>query len=678
MPDATYPLTLYLGEKTAVADSFATAAAGSATAADASATAAAASAASAAGVLAGPARQRAQARLREWLFQPARRALSHPEAVAAGQAARDQAQRILGRIRSRVATRTIVYADPTAAGSNDGTSWTNAFTDLSTAIGAVTEGGVLRTNSTQANPFAASASIISTAASYVEWQTDAGADGETWISGAQSSASWVDAGGGVFSLAMASAPRAVAYNYTADDLAGTATGVDLTDAKIAAALAAQLSDSPWSAADAVAWSGALAEASSPTTTPADGEWSHTGGVLYINPPGTVTLGNVNSLTIWCDDRNLLRISDSVSHWHISGKLTGFFSASNSSGSGYLLRFTNADNVAVQGTRHIMGGYHAVGFVDSTRSDCVVLDLLATGYRNANTPLVFYNGSGADVPNARHKADRTTVVAWGLMQADGTPLEPDLVATLTYSHCGVDGGGAKLDLSGITYSRCLVLDMSGQVAAASAVANTTARVNPLWAADTGETPDASNPDSMGIKVRGLVILGGQAFPPGRLDLAGFYLDGMGYGDGATDQYSLFTTAPASGTHAWEFLLRDGLWLTGAWNTVFTAVQDNDHIWIEGCAILNNANFLTRQTAVNANALTISNSLLGGGILVQATPVVWAEADWNMDSAGGNILALAGAAVEHSSGSGVGTKTPTELLAAIDTSARDVVTDALSWV
>lgn len=97
-----------------------------------------------------------------------------------------------------------IYADTTATGANDGSSWADAYTTLQTAVDALTEGDTLYANAPEGTPFRPA--LRSAMPDDVTIYTSRGSNGETWINNLYT-ASWTDAGGGVWSLALAEAGR---------------------------------------------------------------------------------------------------------------------------------------------------------------------------------------------------------------------------------------------------------------------------------------------------------------------------------------------------------------------------------------------------------------------------------------------------------------------------------------
>jgi hypothetical protein len=417
------------------------------------------------------------------------------------------------RIARAVQGAAIIYCDPTATGTGDGSSWTNACTTLPAAIAALSAGGILRTNSTEANPLAAPAGNVTSAPSNVLWETDQGAAGETWISGAQKG-TWTDAGGGVFSIALAAEPRYVAYGFKRDDAVGAVTGVDLTHTRIARALR------EWglAQADMVAWYGVLRR-NSPlaTATPAEGCWGYTGGVLYINPPGSPVLADVHSRAAWSDGRAGLAVTATITGWTITGKMTVIFTPSDNSGEGYSLRFTGASRCVVEGVRSILSGYHSVGFAGSSGARNVINRCVTLGYCPGGIPYVFYT-DGPALPKSGHRLADSAVVAWGPLDTLGVPISLTHGARTAYSH-------TTSEMSGIDYNRLLQVDFTGQMETKHSVAFT---LSPgfVSAGATGDVLDQAVEESFGIKVRNSVVLGKNARPETDISHVGCEFDRLG--------------------------------------------------------------------------------------------------------------------------------------------------------
>jgi hypothetical protein len=560
---------------------------------------------------------------------------------------------------------TIVYADPTATGANDGSSWANAFTSLAAAVAATPAGGRLWTNSTEAAPFGPTS--ISVAASNITWETDRGPAGETWISGANRGA-WTDEGGGVFSIALATAPTAVAYDYKRDDVAGTVTGVDLTEARIAREIRRRGVDP----ARLVAWYGAL-RPSSPlaTTTPAEGFYGHTSGRLYVNPPGTPTLSHVNDLTIWGTGANLFAVTAAVSGWTIQGRMTTFFSPSPAPASGYGLRFTNAREMSVDGVLSIMSGYHSIGFVNSSGARNVIRNCHTTGYSPEGIPYVYYT-SAQDLPRAGHHLDRACVMSWHLMDGSGVPISLTHRSQSSYSHTD----GVRV-MSGIEYSDLLQVCFAGQIEAKHSI---TLTLTPgfVSAANTGDVWDQDNEASFGVKARGCVVLGHGGRLPPNISYIGCTWDRMGYGDDLTDLFALSTVG--WGTGAWNIRLTDCILRPGLHRYVWSLFAANDTAWLDGCAVTLDTSAPPTHTLFQITEIGTANRLrfrnctfdvqaAGRGIFTYNNTVFAGDPYGPIQSLGGNIYSdRVTVPIRHTNGTS--TIGIAAFMAAMDPNGRDV--------
>ncbi len=568
------------------------------------------------------------------------------------------------RVERAVQGATVIHCDPTAVGSGDGSSWANAFTSLTAAFAALPAGGILRTNSTEANPLAAPVANITTAPSNILWETDQGAAGETWISGAQKG-TWTDAGGGIFSIALAAEPRYVAYDFKRDDQAGTVTGIDLNQARIARAIR----EGGLKPADVVAWYGCLRR-NSPfaTTTPAEGCWGYTGGMLYINPPGTPVLADVHSRAQWSDGRAGLAVTAAVTGWTIRGKMTVIFTPSDSSGEGYSLRFTAASRCSVEGVRSILSGYHSVGFAGTSGGRNVIRDCVTVGYCPGGIPYVFYT-SGPALPRSGCRVADSAVFAFGPLDTLGVPISLTHGARTSYSHAGTS-------LSGVDYSRLLQIDFTGQQEVKHSVAFS---LSPgfVSAEQTGDVLDQAIEESWGIKARGCTVLGKNAYPETGVSHIDCEFDRLGYGSNAVDMFSMATVGAGGGVHS---LRLTGCRLRmGEHRYIWSALASNDSAALIDCDVLIQAtatvSALFQVTEIGAAGRIILRGNLidattSGRALITENNTVFAGDPFGIvASQGGNVYgANVTAPVRHTNGTS--TKTVAEWLAGTDPSRRDV--------
>ncbi|MES0168257.1 hypothetical protein NKJ87_20080 [Mesorhizobium sp. M0027] len=460
----------------------------------------------------------------------------------------------------------IVYADPTATGSANGTSWANAFTTLGAAFAAVAEGGSVYTNSTQANPFP-TAAITGAIPNSIAWITNAGAAGETWISG-KLTASWTDMGSGIFRCTPVGTVAAVAYDLKADDTAGTVTGIDLTTAENVADLA------EWgiAAADCVAWYGLLEKEAVGTATPAEGKWSVTGGFLYINPPGSPVLATVNSLASYANTSDGISFTKTGSvheGLHHRGKLTVFFTPSNTAGTGYSFKHNNAKNCVVESVRSIMCGYHAIGFANGTEEGVVIRNCLTTQHAadSAGTanPYVFHTQVARNIPNAGHMGEGLVFLGVPLLKTTGAPLTSSYGPGLGYSH--TDGTYA---LGGITWSRCLQVDFLQELEAKHSV-TISSFYKFIAAENSGGTFARFDPNTWPVKAIGCKARGRAAWFQQFVDHYGCRMDRSGYG-AQGNLLVLMNSAPA----LWHFRMTDCLIWTGECRRAWSGMEVGETI------------------------------------------------------------------------------------------------------
>lgn len=337
------------------------------------------------------------------------------------------------------------YADPTASGSEDGSSWANAFTTIQAAFDTVSEGDIIYTNSTESNPFRkpGNGTIATLSTNNVTIYTDRGPDSGTWVDGSDY-ATWTDAGGGIFSLVLAEEPSNVYYDFKRDDISGSVTGIDLTSGVKASYIDRACSFYGISESDLVAWYGQLIDGGA-TATPSEGEWGYTGGTLYINPPGSPDLATVNSLASYYLQGTTSRkvgISIDAQNCTITGDWMGLtmirFPGEFSNG-GYCVLSTNHGNT-IRGVRGIDCGWHTVGAAINDTSNtlienCIAINQRATSSGNGfGNPFVLFTETGGE--NLNQRIRDCIFIGCPHLLTDGSPVSTsNWSPQIFYAHTG---------------------------------------------------------------------------------------------------------------------------------------------------------------------------------------------------------------------------------------------------
>lgn len=427
-----------------------------------------------------------------------------------------------------------IYCSSLAAGANNGTSWTDAYTSLQSAVDASASGDTILSNSTEAAPLrpatrsASNRTII----------TDEGPSGETWISNGYT-ATWTDAGGGVFSVALATKPAQVAYDFKRDDEDGTVTGVDLNNAAYSPSVDRAIAAfGAITKADLVAWYGFLSENTSTPTTPSVGEWGYSSGTLYIHPPGSPAIASVNALAQYCPDEidaiNLNGNGNQVIATSRAFGLTTILTPGAGGNAGYSVKL-GGTNGRIRGVRGIANGWHAMGhaIASSTAGSrierCINITHAAEGDSDAANPFVFFSSDGG----SNYLGDRLISVLVPLLRYDGSPLQTSFNGLLGLSHTTALG----TFINDLLWKRCYSLDLTALIEAKHSVS--VAGVGSFISASNAVTPTQNTPSSWETIAEDCEGIGISAVPRAKVRHVRCRLNRLGLGS-AADTITAMTT------------------------------------------------------------------------------------------------------------------------------------------
>lgn len=360
-----------------------------------------------------------------------------------------------------------IYANSLATGLNDGSSWDNGYTDLADAIAAMRSGDRLLTNSTRAVPFSY---VAITDLQVWQWYGDRGPSAETWIFGGLLSNSWVDAGGGVFSLAGFSAePYKVSYNHRQDS-GGAATGCTYDANKTRA-----VERLGFTVAECEVWLGMLTKTAGTQTAPGVGEYGYAAGTLYVNPAGSPTLAQIKALTYYSNPafEHLVYITDS-SDFVIRGVKTYWSPVANGN-EGYGIRPDNCHDFTIEDCQVHACGYHGigpaggysgnVGGYNGTVRRCLVNTITGDEFATKTLNGVVFFQHSAPTQWGGNVGDRTLVICAPQFKDDGTPTVTGFSATPYLSHATTGSS-----YTGVLWKDCVGIDFADEVATKTGVAN----------------------------------------------------------------------------------------------------------------------------------------------------------------------------------------------------------------
>lgn len=410
------------------------------------------------------------------------------------------------------------YVKPAAAGTQDGTSWANATTWAAAAAGCAT-GDDIYTDAPANDPFVGELELNGKTGVVVI--TDHGPNAVTYLDNRRNAgASWTDAGGGVYSLAMAAPPGAVLIDVQQDDLAGTVTGVEITPWQ-------QMLLALWGIDpdEARAWYGFLKRDgvlsgswTNQDSSPSDGTWTWTAGTLYVNPPGSPDEAEVETKLRYCPD--------DVQGWELVAcddcHLTGltyvmFYSGwgnadGGGNGYGYAAFGNNSANCSIAGVHAHCAGWHGVGFAgavnggpNNTIRECFVNGCASN--TSATAYVIYQPGPPNESPMGGHVGRDLVAMLTPPLDTDGVPIPPEASASPTswgltpyLSH----SGGGVTTYGGIEWRRVLALDHTDSIEAKHTITNST--LGEFVQHTQGTVGDPADPTTFPVQVTDSAIVG----------------------------------------------------------------------------------------------------------------------------------------------------------------------------
>jgi hypothetical protein len=476
----------------------------------------------------------------------------------------------------------LIYCDSLATGANNGTSWVNAYTSLQAAVDAASTSDTIYTNAPESAPLRPA----SRAVSGITIITDEGQSQHTWISNGYA-LSWTDVGGGVFSASLATKPVRVAYDFKRDDETGTVTGVNLNDAKFGGYVDRAIEAFPGiSRSDLVAWYGFLVENTSTPTTPGDGEWGHSSGTLYVNPPGSPTLATVNDRTQYCPDTidaiNLNGNSNTVTCTSPYG-LTTILTPGVASNGGYSVKMGGTNGV-IRGVRGIANGWHCCGHAIASNTSgsrmerCINITHAAGGDSDIANPFVFFSANNG----SNYVADRMISILVPLLRHDGHPLQSTFLGTFGLSHTSVLGA----TISNVSWRRCHSIDMTSLVATKHSVS--VGGIGSFIVANNAPAPSQASPSSWSHIAEDCYGSGRSAVPRSRIMHRRCRLDRMALGSNS-DNIAAMTVAGNDYYRIEDSILWPGRNSHGLWNS-----GSSTNGWAE---VVRSLIFIERSTATS---------------------------------------------------------------------------------
>lgn len=415
-----------------------------------------------------------------------------------------------------------IYCKAGSTGANDGTSWDDAYTSLATAVAAWESAGSGTTLYTDGDFYEKPPQVADT--DDLTWIGNQGESERTRAFGLlQLTVGQVtDNGGNVFSFAsslVGGDPATVTWDYQQDSSLGAVTGVTVLDSEsVAASLGAYVAPPK----QVAAWFGHMRKVAA-TTTPASGQWSVSGGNVYVNPPDTpadvsdfVARVGVGRLGTGLDfqncDRLTLRGITAIA-WGDTNTQRGAF------------YFTGCRYLTLHGLTSYDAGYRSFNLEGSTGatselghrvSNCVACgDWARDG--NSNFHFVIYNTPGSPDANCKLLDCHAVLHPW--LDWTGRPIAGSTTGqthattqfkpSFAFFHTADPAGSPTM--GGIELVRC---GHWSQCQNLNAKHNATSALGMHWEEESFvrltftdvSTTDQSDPDDYGVVARNCLVLG----------------------------------------------------------------------------------------------------------------------------------------------------------------------------
>lgn len=535
---------------------------------------------------------------------------------------------------------TTYYLQPEATGTDDGSSWENAFTTWAQAQVVMDHAVDLYTDARQEAPLLGGMNLTSKH----NWRVigDQGPNGVTWSTNGRTSEDWSGPSSSIFSLTTTE-PTHVVYDFKQDDIDGTVTGVAIDEWK--QELLTRWGHDPNKAR---AYYGFMPKTSGTQTAPGEGEYGYSGGVLYVHPPGSPDLATFESLCQYCIG-NVTGIQANTSNdWLVGDGINWILYPGAGSNDGYAVKNQGGARTTIRNMNAWAMGWHSFGSGSYAGRGNVMYNLFASGCTTEDATA----GNSNPYVSAISEEEGPEGYENDLLVANGVPrfLTTGLPSTLAW-HCqpflSHSDGGATI--SNGVWNRLLALDYTALIEAKHSI-NTSITTSPLAIAQSnGNYPDRFDGDQFPCKCYDSAFVGIFAFGASSLYercINDRQIDGVG-------NLEVYYTGTNS-VYVRDSYILTGEVRTGAGGTtadVFENITANAYITYERTKILRQLKSGTSNSiagvsstgevlpAIRFLSCEIENDgTTVGGILKATTSAVSAAGFDNVLSDGGNIFGL----------------------------------------